>query len=395
MNLSECDMPFFDLLERMRINGRVTAKKMYGCRGFVAHHNTDIWADTAPQDSCLSATYWVLGAVWMATHIFEHYLFTKDIIFLTDKFETMLEAAEFILDFMYEVDGKLVTSPSLSPENSFITEDGQTSSLCASPSMDFEIIWMLFNQCLKSAQILKVEQNNVIERIKAALPKLPTIQIGSDGRIMEWEKDYKEVEPGHRHMSHLFALYPSSQISVYKTPEYATAARKSLEYRLSHDGGATGWSRAWLINFWARLHDAQQVFENIQALLKNSSYINLLDKHPPFQIDGNFGGAAGIAEAILQSQDGEICLLPALPTMWGKGCAHGLRARGGITIDLSFDSDGLMDADLCADDDIDITLRIKNINPICTNENLHCINDELYKMKMKKNVTYHICREEL
>ncbi len=383
MQLGECTKPFFDLIERMRKNGKDTAKRMYGCRGFTAHHNTDIWGDTAPQDACLSASFWVSGAAWMCTHIFEHYLFTKDKKFLEDMFVTMLEASLFLLDFMEEdKNGQMVTSPSMSPENSFITEDGQISALCKSPAMDFQIIRMLFHQCLDAADILGRQDNDIIKQIKKVLPKLPDIKIGIDGRIMEWEKEYEEKEKGHRHMSHLFALHPDCYIS-HKTPDLFKAARASLEYRLKNGGGSTGWSRAWVINFWARLLDSKKVEENVYALFAVSSYPNLFDAHPPFQIDGNFGGAAGIAEAILQSHSQEIYLLPALPKAWGKGKACGLRVRGGYTVDIEFDHGELVYADILSDENSEVKIRVDDDKQLAINgKRINKSEENLYVIKV-------------
>ena len=335
-NLPECHGVLFDHIERMRENGRVTAREMYHCGGSVCHHNTDIWGDTAPQDKWLPGTLWPMGLAWLCTHIYEHYLFTGDKEFLAEKYDTIREAAEFFVDYLIEDEkGRLVTSPSVSPENTYITKDGAKGTICQGPSMDSQILHNLFTAVIESAEILD-EDRNFAEMLKQLRDKLPKPEIGKYGQIMEWAEDYDEAEPGHRHISQLYALYPYNLITKRHTPELAEAAKATLIRRLTHGGGHTGWSRAWIINMWARLCEGKLVGENIAALLAHSTNINMFDMHPPFQIDGNFGGGAGIAEAIIQSHSGEICVLPAIPEEWDSGRVYGIVCRGGFVVDFAW-----------------------------------------------------------
>lgn len=364
-NLSECHTPLFDHIERMRENGRVTARDMYGCRGTVCHHNTDIWGDTAPQDKWLPATLWPMGMAWLCTHIWEHYLFTMDRDFLTEKFDTMLEAAEFFLDFLTD-DGKggLVTNPSVSPENTYCAKNGGTGTLCMGPSMDSQILHNLFSAVISAADIVGERcgaDPNTINALKAARELLPKPNTGKYGQIMEWAEDYDETEPGHRHISQLYALYPYDMISPLKDKALSETARATLERRLSHGGGHTGWSRAWIINMWARLFDGERTEENINALLAHSTSISMLDMHPPFQIDGNFGGGAGIGEALLQSCCGEIHFLPALPPSWQNGSVRGMKARGGFTVGFDWSGGRLTGAEIVSHAGERAVIRLRGV----------------------------------
>jgi len=359
--LGEATLPLFNLIDMVRApasgTGTQVAKGYYGARGFVIHHNTDLWGDAEPIDGYRWGI-WPMGGAWLSLHAWDHYAFTLDKQFLRERAWPILrDASRFFLDYLVDDgSGHLVTGPSISPENRYRLPDGTDHSLSMGPTMDIEIVRELSTRTLNAGRILD-EDPEFLQQVETARSKVPPFQIGKHGQLQEWQRDYDEPEPGHRHVSPRWALFPGTQISLEHTPDLAKAAQTLLERRLSFGGGQTGWSRAWVVNFWDHLHDGQRAYESLQVMFRQSTFPNLMDTHPPglFQIDGNLGAANGMIEALMQSRwtpDAiEVELLPALPQQWNEGSVDGLHIRGGAVVDMQWKAERIVSMKLHANTD--------------------------------------------
>lgn len=393
-NLSECLEPLHRLIDEMSRVNELTARVHYNCRGWTANHNIDLWRYGTNVGGSAQWAYWPMGGAWLCQHLWEHYSFTGDMDFLKEKaYPLMKGAALFCLDWLIEdKNGSFVTCPSISPENTFLTPQGGSCNVSMASTMDMSIIWDLFTNCIEAEDILNCDKDFKKE-LEEARRKLSPLRIGKHGQLQEWYRDFEEQEPGHRHISHLFGLHPGRQILLHEHIELAKACKTTLKRRLENGGGHTGWSCAWIINMFARLEEADMAYQYVKTLITRSTYPNMLDAHPPFQIDGNFGGTAGIAEMLLQSHAGEINILPALPSEWSDGYVKGLRARGGCEVNIFWKSGVLELAEITPASDGVCRVRIRKDISVTWNGmavNARKISREVFEFEGKAGQRYSI-----